>query len=390
MDSSQLGTLGPKHNLLCAATFIALMMLGGYQFFVAFNQIDTNTLPMGIQNFRHGVTTQAIEKKLDQKLPLRHDLIALANTIRYNLLSAGGDQVRIGKQGWLFLVDELKFEGDDGRQGNQSIPNNPAQSLEKRVHFIGKIAARLKRQGITLVVALVPDKARVYQAQLKDQGYPPYNANKYRTALDQLAQHKVHHVDLLEPLLQAKLSQAVFYKTDTHWNQVGAKIAAQKIADSVIGLNIPLDVALFETRLQANETHRVGDLIRLMGLEKVPSALRPDPDFEAIATTTEPKIASPNRDGLGLFGDNAVAVTLVGTSYSLRGNFGGYLQASLGTKVLNTAKDGGGLLQALTAYVQDDSFKSSKPKVIVWEIPERLLGGALSDENDWLDRYLPE
>ena len=394
MNSIKPSALGPKHNLLCASTFIALMVIGGYQFYAAATHVDGIAYPAGIKNFRDGVTTQAIEKALDLKLPMRDQLIAFANTIRYQLLGAGGDQVRIGQQGWLFLTDELKFEGDDGRQGAKIAANNPEESLKERIKFVGQVASRLERQGVTLVVALVPDKARVYQSQLKGQGYPQYNASKYQTALAQLAKNKVPSVDLLDPLIQAKSSQEVFYKTDTHWNQMGAQIAAQQIAAKIAKLNIALAPTSFETKLSADKTQRVGDLIRLMGLETIPNSLRPLPDFEAAATTTETKSeaasAASASPSLGLFGDSAVSVALVGTSYSLRGNFHGYLRASLGTKVLNTAKDGGGFLQALTAYVQDDSFKTSKPKVIVWEIPERMLGAALTDEKKWLNQFLPE
>ena len=381
-----------KHTQLCSITFIGMMAVGIYQFFSAATNPDGVTYPVGVKNFRDGVTTQAIEKALDLKLPIRDGVIAFSNTIRYQLLRASGDQVRIGKNGWLFLTDELKFEGDDGRQGPKVEANVPELSLAERIHVIGQISARLQRQGVTLIVALVPDKARVYQSELKDQPYPPYSANKYELALALLAKNKVHSVNLLAPLTQAKTSQEVYYRTDTHWNQLGAEVAAKQIAIHVAKMNIALDPTAFETTLQANKTERVGDLIRLMGLEKIPNALRPQPDFEAVATTTETKAASASGNSIAasLFGDSTIPVTLVGTSYSLRGNFHGYLQASLRAKVLNTAKDGGGFLQALTTYVQDDSFKSTKPKLIVWEIPERILGSALSDEKNWLNQYLLE
>jgi alginate O-acetyltransferase complex protein AlgJ len=79
-----------------------------------------------------------------------------------------------------------------------------------------------------------------------------------------------------------------------------------------------------------------------------------------------------------------VPVVLTGTSYSLRANFHGFLQQELAAKVLNTAKDGGGFLQAATEYLKDESFRSSKPKVLIWELPERFLGMKLDDEAKWL------
>ena len=70
----------------------------------------------------------------------------------------------------------------------------------------------------------------------------------------------------------------------------------------------------------------------------------------------------------------------------MRGNFHGYLQQALTAKVLNVAKDGGGLLQATTEYLTDESFRSAKPKVLVWEVPERFMFTKLDGEPKWLER----
>ena len=377
-----------KHSALCAGSFVCLMVYGLYQFTVAATHPDGLAMPSGIKNFRDGVTTQAIEKALDLKLPARDTVIAFANTIRYQLFGASGDQVRTGNNGWLFLTDEIKFEGISA---GQSLLNDPSTSIQQRTEFIAAIAKRLQAQGVTLVVALVPDKARVYQTQLKSQSYPADNANKYGNVLKQLQRRQVHVVDLLEPFNQAaKVNQSkeVYYRTDTHWNQNGAQIAAAQIAIHIKKLAIPLEPTQFQTTVASNSTERVGDLIRLMGLGIVPSALRPSPDTEAVAATTEIRKGVDKNSSAGLFGDASVSVALVGTSYSLRGNFHGYLQEALATKILNTAKDGGGFLQALTAYVQDDAFKSSKPKVIVWEIPERMMASPLTEEGTWLQKHL--
>jgi alginate O-acetyltransferase complex protein AlgJ len=77
-------------------------------------------------------------------------------------------------------------------------------------------------------------------------------------------------------------------------------------------------------------------------------------------------------------------VVLTGTSYSQRGNFHGFLQQALSAKVLNTAKDGGGFLHGATQYLKDEAFRSSKPKVLIWEVPERFLGAEPEGEEKWL------
>jgi alginate O-acetyltransferase complex protein AlgJ len=46
---------------------------------------------------------------------------------------------------------------------------------------------------------------------------------------------------------------------------------------------------------------------------------------------------------------------------------------ALGAPVANMAKDGGGLTSAAMAYFADPAFTKSPPRVIVWEVPERIL-----------------
>ena len=371
------------YTLACAGVFCSLMVLGAYQIIGAALHPDGLEYPKGAQNFREGVTTQTLEKQLDHKMPRRNELIAFANTIRYQLFGGSGDQVRLGKDGWLFLTEEIRYEGDDGKPPL----NRPEESFQVRLDLIASIAKRLDTQGIRLVVALVPDKARIYETQLGGRGYPEYNTNRYAQALSELSQRKVHAIDLLSPLVAGAKEKAMYYKTDTHWNQDGAQLSAKVIAKGVAALSMGLEKTEFKTIL-GSFVQRPGDLLRLMGVDQVPQSLRPASDQEAVALTQAAKPSSASA-GAGLFADEVVPVVLTGTSYSLRGNFHGYLQEFVGAKILNTAKDGGGFLQALTAYLKDDSFKSAKPKILIWELPERMLKSKLTDEKDWLKSIEP-
>jgi alginate O-acetyltransferase complex protein AlgJ len=370
----------PKHTLICAAVFSATMAFGAYQEFRAALHPTGLDFPRGWQAFREGVSTQALEKQLDEKMPIRPTFIAIANATRYRLFGGAGDQVRAGNNDWLFLTEELRFEGADGK----SRQTDPVLAFKARMDLIADTSRRLEAQGVRLVVALVPDKARLYAERLKSERYPAYNQSRYSDALQALANHKVVTVDLLGPLSDA-LKEAkdgeLYYRTDTHWNQRGARLAAREIATTVAGLKLDLERTEFISSSDTAQQERPGDLIRLMGLEHTPNALRPRPDQEA-PVLTAPK--SADKAGQGLFGDSTVPVVLTGTSYSMRGNFHGYLQEFLAAKVLNTAKDGGGFLQALTAYLKDEAFKAAKPKVLIWEVPERMLRAPLDGEAKWL------
>ncbi len=382
-----------KHAIACAVVLGVVVAAGAQQMVRAVLNTDGLELATEPRKFFDGTLTQALEKQLDQKMPARASLIAFANGLRYVLLGGSGEQVRLGRDGWLFLTDELRHYGGNGvgngvgngaangagnGAGNGAATDaDPERWFERRIDLISTLAQRLKSQGTILVVALVPDKARVYRSQLGGGGYPDFNEGKYQQALAAMRTRGVAVVDLLRPLERGARSHEVYYRTDTHWNQVGASLAAQAITQRIRSLKVELESAQFVSETQVPVQERPGDLLRLMGLVQVSNRWRPLPDREAPVNTREVG-AAPAANSL--FGDSSVPVVLTGTSYSLRGNFHGYLQQGLGAKVLNTAKDGGGFLQAITAYLDDESFKTSKPKVLVWEIPERMLKTPLTDE----------
>jgi alginate O-acetyltransferase complex protein AlgJ len=375
----------PKHTLLCAAIFSGLMVFGSYQIIAASMSPDLE-FPKSLKAFKEGDMTQTLEKQIDHKLPIRSTSIAFANTIRYQLFGGSGEQVRTGKEDWLFIAEELKFEGPNVRS---KVEIDTAAALNTRIDLVTGLAKRLEAQGVKLVVALVPDKARLYADKLKSADYPSYNQLRYQTAFDSLQKNGITTVNLLQALAPIAKQKEIYYRTDTHWNQIGAAIAAKEIAAVVQSLKIDLPRTTFTTRTEGATQERSGDLLRLMGLEFVPNALRPKPDQEIVETTVEAASAKEPAKGASLFGDASVPVVLAGTSYSLRANFHGRLQEFLSAKVLNTAKDGGGFLQAMTTYLKDESFRSAKPQVLVWEIPERMLQSPLKDEKGWLEKALP-
>ncbi len=375
----------PKHTLLCASVFSGLMVFGSYQIMLSATNPTGLEYPRTFKAFQVGELTQGLEKQLDLKLPIRSTLIALANTIRYQLFGGAGDQVRTGKDNWLFIADELKYEGP---RAHSKSTVDTAAALQTRVGLITDLSKQLEAQGVKLVVALVPDKARIYADQLKNADYPAYNQGRYKSALDGLKSNGVTTVDLFAVLAPAAKQGEIYYRTDTHWNQKGAVLAAKEIASVVQSLKLDLQKTTFTTQAAAQSEERPGDLIRLMGLEFVSNRLRPKSDQESIEITVEviEKGAAPKS--VGLFDDTSVPVALVGTSYSLRANFHGRLQEFMSVKVLNTAKDGGGFLQAMTAYLKDDAFRTAKPRVLIWEIPERMLQSPLRDEKGWLEKNL--
>ncbi len=355
-------TILSRFGAIAALTLTGVMVAGARQITGA--AVDPAGLDFSRSwtDFRQGRSTSALEKHLEQKLPARGALIGAANSVRYLLTGSGGEQVRTGKDGWLCLTEELRFDANGSR-----------------AELLGAASRSLESQGVKLIVALVPDKARVYSSKLANGYYPDHNSSRYADAIDAFQKQGVTTVGLLPPLAQAAARGEVYYRTDTHWNQSGAEVAAEALGSTIKRLGLELEKTSFSS-IRGTPIERPGDLIRLMGPGGTPKVLGLLPDTETPAVTQQ-----RSAENTGLFGDSAVPVVLTGTSYSLRANFVGYLEQVLSAKVLNAAKDGGGFLQATTLYLNEESFRSNKPKVLVWEMPERFLWRKLDDEPRWLE-----
>ncbi|MEO7068521.1 MAG: hypothetical protein ABI114_16545 [Rhodanobacter sp.] len=359
-----------RRGRVAALTLVIVMLVGLTQAYIAWHKPAELALPTSWHDFTTGKTTHALADALDKRMPLRTDFIAVANGLRYRLLHESVADVVVGRDGWLFLSEEFRNDG-------------PATQLfNTRIKLITETQQALQAQGVKLLIALVPDKSRVYSQYVMTGEYPAYHASRYADALRELRQNGVTVVDLLTALDAGRAGGATYYRTDSHWNQRGARIAADAIARVAFDGH-PCDPATrFQTTATGPVVRRAGDLVRLMGLDHAFSWLGPVPDFEGPLVTKE--LPGGDSGGMGLFGDAGVPVVLTGTSFSMRANFHGALQQAMECRVLDSAQDGGGLLQSTTAYLTDDAFKQSKPKLLIWEIPERFLTLPLTKESTWL------
>ena len=347
---------------LAAATLIVVMLFGIWQVAGAFMQPGIRDVPVSADDIRTGRTASALDHKIAELLPWRDRMITAASVLRYVVTRGAGPDVRLGRDGWLFLADELRYHAES------------SASMESRFSQVAQLNDELKARRVQLVVALVPDKARIYGDDLPEGPAAAYDRSRYDKALEALRSHGIAAIDLRTPLAAAAQTGDVYYRTDTHWNQRGAQIAAGTIGEAVKSLGVSLPPATFR-EVTGPERERVGDLLRLMGLDHAPDSLRPAPDREAPITTEE---AAAPSSGNALFGDTSVPVVLVGTSYSMRANFHGFLEEGLGTRVLNAARDNAGFLQSMNEYLDNDAFRESPPQVIVWELPERFLPMAVT------------
>lgn len=279
-----------------------------------------------------------------------------------------GPRVRQGCDQWLFLADELAVHA-----GAQT-------DFHARLDAVGHVRNQLARQGIELIVATVPDKSRVQHEQLCHVYRPESFAGRLRAWEAGLLERGVRYAALSGALeaVQQKTDVSPFLRTDTHWSTQGAHAAAEAIAAQVRQAGVALTPLRHYVWSEGELQPQGGDLIRLAGINWLPMALQPKPDEVAemvfsLGDTAAPE-ASADDDGADLFGDiNLPSVALVGTSYSGASFFVPFLEAALETPVPSFAQDGGDFWGSIQTYLTGTDFRDAPPRVIIWEIPERVL-----------------
>ncbi len=324
--------------------------------------------------FLDGQAAAAVNHAMAHDLPVGAALSAAGGVLRWLLFRSGGPQVTVGCGDWLFLTEELR-----------PWPDADA-AMAARAAALHRVAAGLAAQGVALEVLLVPDKARMVRQRGCGVPYSAQSAARYGAFAAGLG--GLNWVDLRSAFSGVQLP--LYYRTDTHWNQDGAAaaaaVAAAAAADAPIGRDRP-----FRTE-HGPDASRAGDLLRLMGLDGVPDLrlkLRPLPDRERPASTAE---SNPPAPAGGLLDDAPVPdVALVGSSYSVNANFLGALEQALSTPVAQFAEAGGGFWGSARDYFRSPAFRETPPKLVVWEIPERVVNQPVSPEEaaflrDWQGR----
>ncbi len=329
----------------------------------------------GFEALIAGRTAAAVNYATAHDLPVDLLFRAAGGVLRWKLFGSGGPQVWVGRHDWLFLVEELR-----PWPGAEAV-------MATRAALVARVQAALRAKDIDLVVTLVPDKARMVAAEL-DGPRARQTVGRYRAFLAALRGAGVTTVDLADAFAASGGGAMFYFRTDTHWNQQGAALAARATAAAV---TTDFDRGLhFTTEAAAAETDGPGDLLRLMSLDRIPDGLpirlRPAPDRQHLETTRA--LEKPASSG-GLLDDGPeIPVVLIGSSFSKNSNFDGRLQEALGAQAANFAQSGGGFASAANAYFASVAFHDTPPKLVIWEIPERVVGQPLTaDDRALLDAF---
>ncbi len=276
----------------------------------------------------------------------------------------------LGEGGWLAVESELT-EGYEARVGTQTTSE-----------MLIKVSKWLQSKKIPLVVAIIPNKTRLYPYAFFPGGHleQPQRSD-YARLYQSLQDAGVHVLDLATKMRTApEWKTGLYYRWDSHWNQTGSGLAAKLIAQYANQNGWRKNLPTVKYRLAPDGKRRptptdIPDKkLSLNGFvlddaAKTRLGILPPP-FE----TYQLYKATSTETGSSLF-NNAPATVLIGTSFSAEVNkhaFPDNLALALQSPVANVSIPGGGIATSAGAYFTSDAFSENPPKLIVWEVPEYI------------------
>ena len=145
-------------------------------------------------------------------------------------ISIDPNQVVIGLDDWLFLGDRY---ADTLTTDRRHLTKEDLSIGQEIGYAANAWSEYLSSKGVKLFKVMIgPNKSSIYPEYL-----PSWAKPSTPNATDALfaGTGTIHYVNLKDALLAAKTrySTPLYYKTDTHWNQLGAGIAFQAFAQQV-------------------------------------------------------------------------------------------------------------------------------------------------------------
>ena len=157
------------------------------------------------------------EKYYNDHFSLRNQLVKLKSNLIANALqkSPMPDKVIFGKDGWLFLVDKELQEYRGTNLMKQNDIDKIADEMVRRKEYLEKTNSKL-------YVVVAPIKYSIYPEYLPRYVDRINKISRTDQIVVALKEKGINILDLRPVEINAKHNNLLYYKTDNHWNDIGA------------------------------------------------------------------------------------------------------------------------------------------------------------------------
>lgn len=299
-------------------------------------------------------------------LPFRNQLILLNNLIDCKVYHVpDSDSVVIGRNGWLYYNGK-QFNVEDPEADYTGADLYSADELKALAANMIKMRDELKAKGCELVIFIAPNKEHVYPENMPSA----YGAPAEKRRMEQVVGYLQSDTDLTvvcpyDALLESRKTdpdRQLYYKYDSHWNNVGSYIGSSML-DETLGHKMP---NIDDLRITTAKSPRY-DLATMLHLGNL---LTDDPNY-VVNDFSENKINTTYNDDRTEFrsiNENKNAdprkVFIIGDSYSTM--MEQYIACNFNETYLNFYYN-----------YTPEMLEREDPQIVVYETVERYIGNMM-------------
>ncbi len=209
-----------------------------------------------------------LEAWYNDHVPFKNQLVKAKTKLDLKLLGQSAvASVTVGNDHWMFYTTALDGENAlaDYRRENL-YTEDQLEALEASLRAAKE---EIEGRGMRFFVFAAPNKETIYGEYMPDSIRQPEAPSRLEDAVPKLRELGLPVYDVTEALRKEKewLSarehgqDALYYKYDTHWNQLGAFAGSQEMARILLGEGASLSEVSY-----AREANCSGDMARMLSL----------------------------------------------------------------------------------------------------------------------------
>lgn len=202
------------------------------------------------------------ETYFNDNLPYRSKIINLWRDFNFLCFSESPDEkVIVGHNKgdlWLFYND---LKGEDPISLIDGRKKYDENELMFSIKNMKKNTEKFADRGIDLYYAIIPDKSTIYTEYLPS--FIDVKKDEFLSVRDYIKENGINNFYYPYDLLMSnKDKNEIYFRTDTHWNQLGSYIFAKEFISNVYDNKINVDAKVNQKIIRSNE----GDLTKITGL----------------------------------------------------------------------------------------------------------------------------
>ena len=214
--------------------------------------------------------TSAVENYFNDRIGFRKQFLSLSSMIDYYLFrESPNERVILGDRGWLFYNSDAAQDGHtvDMYLGDFRYSDEQLQQIASN---LTSAADYLNSNNCEFILYIAPNKERVYSENMPSNYRDAERLENSATV--QLISYLQENTGIcvvwpypaIREYIDNHPDRTVYYKTDTHWNHLGAYIGAKALLDE-LGISVPSpdEISFSEEECQP------GDLYNFLALDRL-------------------------------------------------------------------------------------------------------------------------